>query len=385
MNQGNSNMLFPLLRSALWGRRAEAEKLNGYSSEMTEELVKVAAKHDVAHLLALGLKNNGLISKGERAEKYIFKAVYRYEKIHGECENLCNLLEKIQIPFLPLKGAVMRGYYPEGWMRTSCDIDILVHKEDSAKVAELLVNEHGYEHHGEGSHDISLISPNKVHVELHFCLIEEELEKSCASILEEVWDHSHLKAGFSYWYEMEDDMFYLYHIAHMAKHFENGGCGIRPFMDLWILDNLENINLEKRDQLLEKCGLLKFAKSCRKLSGVWFGGMPHDPISLQMEEYILEGGVYGTRKNFVAVQQQKKGGRLKYALSRIFLPYDVIKYYYPILHKHRWLTPCVEVFRWCKLIFCGHLKRSVQELQYNSAIDRSEAEQIKTFLNSIGL
>ncbi|MBO4954226.1 MAG: nucleotidyltransferase family protein, partial [Clostridia bacterium] len=33
------------------------------------------------------------------------------------------------IDFMPLKGAVIRQYYPEPWMRTSCDIDIHVKKD----------------------------------------------------------------------------------------------------------------------------------------------------------------------------------------------------------------------------------------------------------------
>ena len=43
-------------------------------------------------------------------------------------------IKKVQIPFLPLKGSVIRQYYPEPWMRTSCDIDILVDFEKDAHV-----------------------------------------------------------------------------------------------------------------------------------------------------------------------------------------------------------------------------------------------------------
>jgi hypothetical protein len=85
------------------------------------------------------------------------------------------------------------------------------------------------------------------------------------------------------------------------------------------------------------------------------------------------------------VQQQKKGGRVKYALSKIFLPYDVIKFHYPVLQKHRCLTPLMQVRRWCKLIFCGHLKRSAKELQYNNSITDTEAKNIQNFLHNIGL
>ena len=108
-------------------------------------------------------------------------------------------------------------------------------------------------------------------------------------------------------------------------------------------------------------------------------------ITRQMEEYILRGGVYGTNTNRVAVQQQKKGGKVRYALSKIFIPYDVIKFHYPILQKHKWLTPIMEVRRWGKLIFCGHLKRTVNELKYNSTISDDAAAEAKTLLKNVGL
>ena len=62
-------------------------------------------------------------------------------------------------------------------------------------------------------------------------------------------------------YEMTDEFFYFYHIAHMAKHFENGGCGIRPFVDLVVLDRMDSENFSKRDELLKSGGLLQFARA----------------------------------------------------------------------------------------------------------------------------
>ena len=104
-----------------------------------------------------------------------------------------------------------------------------------------------------------------------------------------------------------------------------------------------------------------------------------------MENYIIRGGVYGNKENQILVQQQKKGGRLRYALSKIFIPYDVIKLHYPILQKHRWLTPVMEVRRWGKLIFCGHLKRTTRELKYNASLKEADADSTQKFLNDIGL
>ncbi len=46
------------------------------------------------------------------------------------------------------------------------------------------------------------------------------------------------------------------------------------------------------DGLLSQGGLLKFTNASRTLSEVWFGGKEPDELSLQMQEFLLHGGVY---------------------------------------------------------------------------------------------
>ena len=386
MEQRTIKILFALLRSAICGTKLTEEERNNYSPALFQDLLKISSKHDIVHLLVFGLKQNELIPKEHNdIEKCILKAVYRYERIRYEYDNLCSALEKAQIPFLPLKGSVIRKYYPEAWMRTSCDIDILVHERDSEKAKSVLVDEYGYVYHGKGSHDISLFAPTNIHIELHYDLVEDGIANESSEVLKSVWDMSVIRDEYLFWYEMPDEYYYFYHIAHMAKHFENGGCGIRPFIDLLILDGIQKENKEKRDELLQQGNLLKFANAARKLSRIWFSNEQYDIISQQMEDYILLGGVYGSSENRITVQQQKKGGRFKYALSKIFIPYDVIKFQYPILQKHRWLTPFMEVRRWFKLVFCGHAKRTFNELKYNQTISSDKADATKKFLENIGL
>lgn len=376
-----------LISCEICGRKPEKPQCVLTDEEMTK-LYRLSKSHDLAHLVGDALIKSGLVENNAlKAEfkKQIMLAFFRSEKISYEYDRLKNALSEAQIPFMPLKGAVIREYYPEPWMRTSCDIDILVRQKDSDAAQEVLTGRYGYTYHGKGPHDVSLFSPSKIHVELHYGLVEDGRANAAAKVLENIWDAAVLQEGSAYLYEMPDEYFYFYHIAHMAKHFEIGGCGIRPFIDLWILDRLCGADVKKRNELLEKGGLLKFADAARKLSNVWFDKAEHDNITKQTEEYILRGGVYGNSENRVTLQQQKQGGRIKYALSKIFIPYDVIRFHYPILQKHKWLTPVMEVRRWGKLIFCGHLKRTVNEMRYNNSISKDKAQSAKEFLNSLGL
>ncbi len=379
-------MLFALVRSAVRGNQLSEQERAIYSDEMLPDMMTISKKHDISHLVAEGLNKNGLLAK-ENTEvgNEIIKAIYRHAQLSYEYVTVCDALEAAQIQFIPLKGSVLRQWYPEPWMRTSCDIDILVHEDEVECVAKYLVDNYGYSFAGKGSHDISLFSPNKKHIELHYDLVETGIANASSQVLKLVWHKARPYKDKKYWLEMPDEMFYFYHIAHMAKHFENGGCGIRPFIDLWILDNLQNVDQNKRNVLLQQGDLIKFAEVARQLGKAWLENAEHTDITRQMEQYILRGGVYGTSENRIAVQQQKKGGRIKYALSKIFIPYEVIKFHYPILQKHRWLTPIMEVRRWFKLAFCGHAKRSMRELKQNNNISNAEAENIQMFLKNIGL
>lgn len=385
MDQRTIQVLFALLHSAISGTKI-TEEGNNCSSELVPELLEIAAKHDVVHLLALGLKRNGLIHKENiDINKYILSAVYRYEQLRYEYDNLCNALEKAHIPFLPLKGSVIRKHYPEAWMRTSCDIDILVHEEDLKRAIKVLVSELGYKNEGRGYHDVSLFSPNNVHVELHFTLLDEMRFPATVEIITGVCEQVLPVQEGRVQMQMPDELYYFYHILHMAKHLCGGGCGIRPFLDLWILDHKVEHDARIREALLQKGGLLTFAQAAQSLSEVWFSGQVHTELTKKMERFILGGGVYGNAENMAAVQQVKKGGRIQSILYKIFLPYSLLKGHYPILQKHKWLLPFCQVVRWFRLLSAHRWRRSLHELKTNAEISTEQISSAADLLKGLGL
>jgi hypothetical protein len=122
-------------------------------------------------------------------------------------------------------------------MRTSCDIDILVQECDLDAAADALVQKLQFTKGKKEHHDISLFSPVKVRLELHFSLEHVEHVQGEREILHNVWQHV-LPEGDSKWRcRLTDEMFYFYHITHMAKHLQEAECSIRPFLDLWIMNH----------------------------------------------------------------------------------------------------------------------------------------------------
>ncbi len=385
MEQKTLTVLFALLRSAVFDKPLTAEERALFSPETLKEMAKIAAKHDLQHLFAQGLKKSGLVESDPALDRMVLKAAFRQEQLDYARKETCKTLEKARIPFLPLKGSVLQTYYPEAWMRTSCDVDILVCNSDLSAAIAQLVQTLGYEEKERGTHDVLLRTATGQSVELHFDLVEEGRANQANRVLAAVWENVSLQEGQNYWYEMSDAFFYFYHIAHMAKHFESGGCGIRPFIDLLLLDALPAANEQERAALLKDGGLLRFAESARRLARVWFAQEEPDELSLRMQEYILRGGVYGTSDNKVAIQQQKKGGRAGYFLSRVFVPYDKLKRYYPVLEKHRWLTPLMQVRRWLMLFDPSVAQMAKREIELNSSMEKTKADLMLAFLSDIGL
>lgn len=361
--------------------------------QMTEDnltrLYKLAVSHDIENIIADVLLKEKILKDGKIADIYrnsLLMSVFRYQQLNYEYIRVCNLFEENKIEYIPLKGSVMRKYYPEPWLRTSCDIDILVKEDDLEHASELLINELKYSKARLGPHDVSFHSESDVSLELHYVLIENRAKRRWnPDYLEHVWECSSAADGRKYMMEMSDEIFYLYHIAHMAKHFEGGGCGIRSFIDLWILDNKLEYDIQKRNKLLEKSGLVLFSNAVRRLTRIWFYGESYDDLSNRIEDYILHSGVYGNIANRVAVSQNKKGGKFKYFVSRIVLPYDSLKYRYPILNKHKWLLPFCEILRWFQLVFCGRLGFSVRELSINSNMTQRDIEKTSELIDKLGI
>ena len=365
------------------------EPLPPIPSEGLHSLYKLADAHDVAHLVAERLEAEGLLDAADEVSgkfrRQRMLSVFRAEQQAHEQAELFAALSAAGIAFIPLKGAVIREYYPEPWMRTSCDIDVLVREGELQGAIECVEGRLGYRQKERGTHDVSFMTPSGVCVELHYALLEANRANNSRELLSEVWDYARPTEKDAYRFELSDEMLYYYHIAHMAKHFENGGCGIRPFLDLWLLENRVPHDTAARQALLARGGLLTFAECCRALSLAWLENAPHTEITLEMAQYLLRGGAYGNMENMVAVNQRKKGGRMRYIFSRLFLPYESLCLLYPVVKKHRLLVPVMQVRRWVAHVFRGRWRRTVKEIGISNTVSREGQERASRMLQSIGL
>ncbi len=374
--------------SCALGSKCKIEQIN------EEELIKIyrlSKKHDLAHLVAKGLENAKMFPAGEIGDRYgkaMMTAMFRYERSRAELDRIREVFEENKVRFMPLKGAVIRNMYPEPWLRSSCDIDIFVERDVCVSAAELLSEKLGYDIERTASHDIQIYSKDRfVHVELHFDLIESSVMPSASEVLKTVAERSVPVREGSYEMKMSPEIFYFYHIAHTAKHVKHGGCGVRPFIDIFIMDKSGEFEIERCDALLKTGGLYPFAEKARLLAEKWFSGKePDDEGVFLLEEYILGAGVYGSSENRMAVGiGKKRAGKIKYLLRRIFMPYEDLCNKYPSLKGRRLLTPIYQIRRIFGFLVNGRFSRGVKELKKSSSITDEKLSSVDRMFKILGL
>lgn len=343
-----------LIKCAVDGENADVEMLSALTPEETVTLYKLAKHHEMIHLVGTALLKTDIHVDENIKARYnnnIYAQAYRCEQIKYAYESVSELFEENKLPYMPLKGTVIRNMYPQGWMRTSCDIDVLVHDGDFENAVELL-KKNGYTaNEAVTKHDITFDTPNGIKLELHYDLIEKEHISLPTEVLKTAWEHSCVTDGKKYEYVMSDGMMSFYHISHMAKHFVEGGCGVKPLLDLYVIKKSGHYDCDETRKLLKDGGLDTFAEKAIKLCEAWFSDGGLDETTKIMQDYILSGGVSGTVTTQYVTQQKKQGGKKKYILSRIFIPYNDMKRRYPTLEKHKILLPFCHVHRWFSLLF----------------------------------
>ena len=381
-------VMLSLVRNRVFGDVIDTSEVRKYfKSEEISKLYALSKFHDLSHLIGACIEPFSLSGDADilaKLRKKYFAAIYRYRGIEHELHNIKALFTEEKLAHMPLKGSVIRGLYPEPWMRTSCDIDILVHEDELERGISLLTERLGYKECERGFHDVSFFSPGGVHVELHFTLIEDFTYPKINELLSDVWSDS-IRDGESYTYFMNSEKLYFYHIAHMMKHFFEAGCGVRFFIDLFMLDTKLEFDRERVNSMLEYAGLLSYAERSSKMARIWFLSEESNEFYDIYEKNIVKGGIYGTDVSKIVIKRERSGGKFKYAMRRIFLPYRSLKEIFPILKKHKWLTPVFEVVRWFKLLFGGKLKSSVNELKNNASVSEGDSKEAGKMLVELGL
>ena len=375
--------LLALLRTVLCG---EAPPKTPTFEELRAVLA-LAKRHDLSHLVYVALKQHGALPtpKNEQqqaelddAAKDVIIVQYRYLKQQAELEHIGTVFTREGIDYMPMKGSVLRVLYPEEWMRTGCDIDVLVRESDLDRAVEALVAE-GFETDGVRNHHDVLLRCDIVNLELHHNLLERMPQSD--AVLETVWEHTVSKEQ----YHVETPEFFLYHhIAHMAHHFVCGGCGARTVMDLWLLRQNSPFSADTVQELLVRGGLSTFAEQMFQLADIWFGAGEHTEHTRRIEQFILCGGAYGSESQRYALSAARHG-KGNFARRVVFMPYEDLRHVYPRLDGKRMLTPFYQCCRIGTRLKQGRGKGAVDRIRKVGGQSGAAVRSMQEFLNEVGL
>lgn len=382
--------MFSLVNSVVFNEQLEQTSECFFEGEQLNKVYNLAKKHDISHIVSHAILQNNLIDANEKVKFSLTKeklvALFRSENTDYLIDLVTKKLEEAGIDFILLKGAFIRNLYPERWLRTNCDIDVLVKKECVDKAIAVLCEDNTFTRGNDSTtHDCLLIAQSGMHLELHYTLEEEEALPKTTELLNKAWDNAVLEQGYKHKYNFNNEFFIFYHIAHMAKHFIHGGCGIRPFIDLkFLLENL-SFDKEKLTKMLAEAQIYDFYNAVCDLAKMWLSNGERTPFLVDLEQFVLSGGVYGTHENNAKVSASKGKSKISTFISIVFLPKKRLEVIYPNLKKHPILFPFYQVKRWFRVFYRKKVKKVKRAIDARASVTNEQIDQTTQLLQQLGL
>lgn len=317
-------------------------------------------------------------------EKF-FDLIYIYECQSHALTEITEILTENKIRHILFKGAVIRNLYPVPESRAMGDIDILIEKENRAKVRTLLESA-GYECTADNG-PVFDYRKNNILVEVHTRIISD--------LGDNVFDSPFENAEFDHYTgRLEEHYCLAYLIAHTAHHFRFYGAGIRHIMDLAVIQRNYTIHLDTVITILKEYNLDIFAKVILSVCFKWFKtGKLFTQNTQQTEDYLCNCGVFGSlienKGAIVARKEMEKGHNSNFGIKfhLLFPSYEQMKNipYIKFIDGRPWLTP----YAWCyRFIYnIKHRKDFMKSTVTRISDEESRllAEKEMEFFEEIGL
>lgn len=349
----------------------------------TEQLMEIAGNNHMDYLLLGALvKVEGLTEEEQgKIRTRVKRSVMCTLAQIMELKQIEQRFEEEHVKNQPMKGARMKFIYPSPEMREMSDIDILIDSESMERAKKVLL-EMGYcLKQSVKHHDIYQKPPFMV-VEAHRAMYDKTVDNNQYKYFSG-FTKAVLREGMQYTYDFTTEDFYVYMMAHMAKHFYTMGCGIRNLVDVYIY--LEKYGSEMNRQYvneeLKNCGILEFTEHMKKLAYIWLKGEKGSQFYDDLFLYMLNSGIYGKDENGIwnKFSEEKMKDR-EVSLKELkkwyyFPPVSYMSEYYPWLEDYPYLLPVAWGIRAYRGIF---LKKGVHKREMLQDI---EQEQVRVYKN----
>ena len=321
-----------------------------------EELYFYHTQQDVVSIAYVALER---LDSSLDLSEYIMdnkRCILREARFDIAGQELYNSLEKAGISFLPLKGALLKNLYPKPYQRYFTDIDIYV--GDDFDRAEKVLLDLGYEKLVDTDHnDVSYAKKPSIHIELHRDLFPDDY--TFEGYFDNPYKHTKLKEGYKYYHLFYNNDFFIHVLCHLYKHFTFGGCGLRQYLDKYVMLKKLSLNMEYIHSELKSIGLEGFLDTTLKLTAFFFDGEKPSDDTLEIAEFVFNNATFGNADNRLVLDYDKGHGEkrtlwgnIKYFADRWQLKYSQMKQRYKVLKRLPILLPFCYIHRlFAALIF----------------------------------
>ncbi|MBQ4204610.1 MAG: nucleotidyltransferase family protein [Thermoguttaceae bacterium] len=253
----------------------------------TNAFLRAAREQRVSQIVAyMALKNPGVLPPQLTAKLVddLNRAVGMEVAQTAEFNAVNRAFVDAGVRFMPLKGFIMRDYYPERYLRLVGDYDALVERESFSRAGEVLTRLGFSRRTGDEHHDVYEKPPRLV-VELHFKLFDAYGAYRTGRTV--AWNRLVPFEGTEFRFTKED--FYRFMVEHLLKHWLSSEEAVRDYLDvaIYLRKFGRELNRAKLDADLESSGALEFVKNVERLVAFWFDGASGSPTLDEMTRYAF--------------------------------------------------------------------------------------------------
>ena len=381
--------MIPLLQSFIHGTRPEvADPAALLGGAQMQNLLPVLAYMDKKWKL---FSDETLRAQlGRQLRQTLFLHNQRYCAF----EQLSETLSGAGIDHLPVKGWYLRHLYEVPELRTFGDIDILIRREDRARVHELMLAQ-GFTVQTDWEPTYTYRRGAELY-ELHTNLMDASLDdrSDLPAYFADAWSHAAPVRGRCH--APEETFHFLYTLCHLAKHLYAGGAGLRMYLDaaLFIHRRGNELDWAAVRREMEELKLGRFLDTVLSCCESWFGvTAPCDFLRVDAAEellsYTLDADLFGKLRDKSVVQSRNRrehaddDGRASAVRRILFPPYKALVKRYTYIEGRKWLIPVALLHR--AAVNVKNLTARTNAIRSIAAASREDVDAYDDFMTRIGL
>lgn len=361
------------------------------------ELLRLAKMQNLLPVLAYMNKKHHLFQDdGMNASlnHQLRQTIFLHNQRYSAFEQLSQALSEAAVDHLPVKGWYLRELYEVPELRTFGDIDILIRREDRAKVHSLM-EALGYTVKENWEPTYTYARGPELY-ELHTNLMDASLDdrSDLPAYFADAWSHAEPVRGRCH--APEISFHFLYTLCHLAKHLYASGAGLRMYLDaaLFIRRHAQALDWSTIRREMTALGLSDFLDTVLTACESWFGvtaPCEFDRVAAvdELLTYTLDADLFGKLRDKSVIKMRNRressdsDGKGS-AIKRLLFPsYEALVKRYTYIEGRKWMIPVALVHR--AAVNVRSITARTSEIRSIARTDREAVDAYDDFMNRIGL